>query len=152
MAQLSIGEVARRASVRTSAIRYYEDAGLLPSPRRVSGRRVYDDEIFTRLTLIDMAQEAGFTVAEIRVLMEGFTAETPASERWHALATAKLIEVDAMIARAERMRALLEQALRCGCLRLEDCAALGWREPPDRVARRSRDERGGTAARLKGAS
>ena len=151
MRHLSIGEVARQADVRTSAIRYYEDAGLLPSPRRINGRRVYAPEVFTWLALIHMAQDAGFTVAEIRVLMEGFAAETPASERWHALATAKLIEVDAMIARAERMRALLEQALRCGCLRLEDCAALGWSEPLDGAARRSRDERGGTPARVEGA-
>ena len=50
----------------------------------------------------------------------------PASERWRTLAAAKLAEVDAVIARAQGMRRVLEQALRCGCLRLEDCAALGW--------------------------
>jgi MerR family redox-sensitive transcriptional activator SoxR len=126
MDQMSIGEVARRAGLRPSAIRYYEEVGVLPPPRRVNGRRVYDGGVLTRLALVRMAQEAGFTVAEIRLLAEGFTEDTPASERWRALAAAKLEEVDAVIARAKGMRRVLELALRCGCLRLEDCAALGW--------------------------
>jgi MerR family redox-sensitive transcriptional activator SoxR len=78
------------------------------------------------LGLIRMAQEAGFTIDEIRTLVTGFPDGTPASTRWQALARRKLSEVEAQIARAETMRRLLEQSLRCGCLDLNECAALGW--------------------------
>ena len=119
---LSIGEIARRAGIRTSAIRYYEQAGLVPVPRRVSGQRRYDPEIVDRLALIQFGQQAGFTIGEIRTLFEGFEEETPMSMRWQLLAREKLEEVDALVDRAQRMRALLNQALTCGCLRLDDCA------------------------------
>jgi MerR family redox-sensitive transcriptional activator SoxR len=122
MTHLPIGEVARRTGLRASAIRYYEQAGLLPSPPRTSGQRRYDPSILDRIALIQFAQQAGFTVAEIRTLFEGFEEETPASERWQILAQQKLDEVNAMIDRAERMKVVLGQALACGCLRLDDCA------------------------------
>ena len=134
MTLLSIGDVARQTSLRPSAIRYYEAIGLLPPPRRRHGRRLYDDEALIRLKLIQMAQEAGFTLAEIGTLLEGFAAETPASTRWQALAESKLAEVAAQIARAEQMRSILQQALHCGCIRLEDCAALGWSDGADLAA------------------
>ena len=126
MGQLSIGEVARRANLRPSAIRYYEDVGVLPPPRRVNGRRRYDAEVLTRLAVVRMAQEAGFTIEEIRTLVAGFPEGTPASARWRALAERKLPEVDALIARLQAVRRVLEESLRCGCLTLEACAALGW--------------------------
>ena len=121
--ELTIGEVARRSGLRTSAIRYYEQEGLLRAPPRSSGRRAYSEEVFTALAVIRMAQEAGFTIPEIRKLMTGFGDE-PASERWRRLAKEKLVEVDAMIERAQAMKALLEEGVRCGCLRLEDCKPL----------------------------
>lgn len=122
MEGLSIGEVARRAHIRASAIRYYEQAGLLPAPRRASGQRRYDPDILDRLALIQFAQQAGFTIREIRTLFEGFGAETPMSLRWQILAHDKLAEVDALLDRAQRMRILLGRSLACGCLRLDDCA------------------------------
>jgi MerR family redox-sensitive transcriptional activator SoxR len=120
--ELPIGEVARRAGIRASAIRYYEQAGLLPAPRRTSGQRRYDPAILDRLALIQFAQQAGFTIGEIRTLFEGFEEETPMSVRWQTLAQDKIAEVDALMDRARRMRRLLDQALACGCLRPEDCA------------------------------
>src|SRR5947209_18450323 len=118
MKELTIGEVAGHASINASAIRYYESAGLLPAPRRSGGQRRYQPSILQRLGLIQFAQQAGFTVAEIRTLFEGFEESTPASERWRILATEKLHEVDELIARAERMKLLLSKALACGCLRM----------------------------------
>jgi MerR family redox-sensitive transcriptional activator SoxR len=120
--ELTIGEAARRAGIRPSAIRYYEQAGLVPAPRRTSGQRRYDPSVLDRLALIQFAQRAGFTIGEIRTLFEGFEEETPMSRRWQVLARQKLEEVDALMDRARRMRALLDQALECGCLRVEDCA------------------------------
>ena len=123
MKELMISEVASRARIRPSAIRYYESVGILPAPRRSNGRRRYDASVLQRLAVIQLAQEAGFTVAEIRRLFYDFEADTPASERWQALATQKLAEVEAMIVRAQGMKHLLEESLlKCRCLHLEECA------------------------------
>jgi MerR family transcriptional regulator, redox-sensitive transcriptional activator SoxR len=71
-ALLTIGEVARRAGVRTSAIRYYEEAGLLPEPERIGGKRRYEKGILRRLALIGGAKRARFTLGEIHTLLHGF--------------------------------------------------------------------------------
>ncbi|MGH2561150.1 MAG: MerR family transcriptional regulator [Thermomicrobiales bacterium] len=122
MEQLTIGEVAKRAGLRPSAIRYYESAGLLPSPGRVGGQRRYDTGVLDRLAVIRLAQQAGFTVAEIRQMLTGFDPTTPFSVRWRALAERKLTEIDELIARAEAMKGMLKEGLRCGCLSWDDCA------------------------------
>ena len=126
MELMTIGEVAREAGLRTSAIRYYEGAGLLPEPARAGGQRRYDRDVLTRLAVIRMAQEAGFTIGEIRTLLTGFPEGTPASERWTELARRKLPEVDARLERLRAVRDVLVESLSCGCLTLEACAALGW--------------------------
>jgi len=118
---LTIGEVAERADRAPSAIRYYERAGLLRPPRRESGRRIYDEDVFETLALIDLAQDAGFTVAETRALMHGFDRATPASQRWRTLAEQKLDEIVRHIERAEQMRALLQRLTRCQCHTLGEC-------------------------------
>ena len=129
MGSMSIGEVARRAGVRPSTLRYYESIGLLPTPERENGRRRYDSEVLRevldRLAVVRVAQQAGFTISEIRMLLNGFSEDTPPSERWRVLAREKLPEVEALVKRALGMKNLLERGLRCECLRLEDCALIG---------------------------
>lgn len=122
MEALSIGEVARRAGVRPSTLRYYESVGLLPVPGRVHGHRRYDPDVIQLLAVLRIAQQAGFTVAEMRLLVAGFSSDTPASARWQLLASKKLQEVEELIAHAQQVKLLLERLLQCGCLRLEDCA------------------------------
>src|SRR2546427_66794 len=130
MEELTIGAVAQRAGIRPSAIRYYESVEFLPAPRRINGRRLYDSSVLDRLAVIQMAQQAGFTVSEIRTLFNGFTAETPASARWEELAHQKLVEVDALMRRAQAMKRLLEEELlRCRCLTLDECARHIYQEP-----------------------
>lgn len=124
MDEFAIGEVARRAGIRTSALRYYERIGLLPAPRRVSGRRRYDERAVQMLKVIQLAQGAGFTVAEIQTLLHGFAPDTPPAARWQPLARKKLEELDALIARAQQMKQVLAVGLNCGCLRLEECAVV----------------------------
>jgi MerR family transcriptional regulator, redox-sensitive transcriptional activator SoxR len=119
---LAIGEVARRAGIQPSALRYYERIGLLPAPRRVSGRRRYDQQTVQMLRIVQLAQSAGFTVAEIRTLLHGFAPDTAPAARWQPLARQKLCELDALIARIQQMKHVLENGLNCGCLRLQDCA------------------------------
>jgi MerR family redox-sensitive transcriptional activator SoxR len=130
---MSIGEVAGRAGVRPSALRYYERIGLLPAPERENGRRRYGGEVLRdvldRLAVVRVAQQAGFTISEIRTLLDGFSDDTPPSERWQVLAREKLPKVEALVERAIGMRDLLEKGLRCECLRLEDCELVG-REAP----------------------
>lgn len=121
IATLSIGEVARKAGIRTSAIRYYEQAGLIPAPRRVSGRRRYDGAVLEFLDLIRLAQRAGFTIPEVRTLLHGFRESTPASERWRRMSERKIAELSARIAEAERMRDLLELLNQCDCETLGEC-------------------------------
>jgi MerR family transcriptional regulator, redox-sensitive transcriptional activator SoxR len=118
--QMRIGEVARRAGVRVSLIRYYEDIGLLPEPARVSGQRRYDDTVLRRLAVIDVAQRAGLTLDEIRELVEH--GNDPMSARLRELAERRLPEIDALIERARRVRTWLEHATGCDCQSIDDCA------------------------------
>ncbi len=129
----SIGEVARRAGVRPSALRYYERVGVLPSPGRENGRRRYGGEALRealdRLAVVRVAQRAGFTIAEIRTLLDGFSEDTPPSERWRVLAQDKLPEVEALVERALGTKEVLERGLRCECLSLEECSLVGEGAP-----------------------
>lgn len=119
----SIGEIARRVGLSTSALRYYETLGLLPRPERISGRRRFDQDALDRLAMIDVAQRAGFSLREAKLLLDGLQADTPPTEEWRQLAAQKLEEVEQLLARTEAMRALLHTWLRCDCLTLDDIDA-----------------------------
>ncbi|MBI4519688.1 MAG: MerR family transcriptional regulator [Gemmatimonadetes bacterium] len=118
---MSIGEVARRAGVRPSAIRYYESIGLMPLPGRSSGRRVYDANTIGTLQVIRSARGLGFSVREIRTHIDDSHPAVPITERWRLLARRKLPELEALIGRAAKMKRLLETGLTCDCVRIEDC-------------------------------
>ena len=120
---MRIGEVAERAGVKTSLIRYYESIALLPEPERVGGQRRYDERVLRRLEVIDVAQRAGMRLDEIRLLVEH--GSEPMSVPLRELATHKLPEIDALIERARRVRAWLEAAAGCECQSLDDCALFG---------------------------
>jgi MerR family redox-sensitive transcriptional activator SoxR len=119
---LGIGEVAERAGSSVSAIRFYERSGLLPEPERTGGRRRYDGEVLRRLEVIGVAKQAGFSLAEIRVLLDSVDAGEPAHAQLRALAARKLPEVEQLIRRAEAMREWLTLADGCGCASLDECA------------------------------
>ncbi len=121
-ATLGIGEVARRAGVNPSAIRFYEREGLLPEPERTGGRRRFREDTVHRLAVIDVAKRAGFSLDEIRTLLSSVDGGAPAHEQLQALAAAKLPQLDAQIERAKSMRGWLAAASRCGCATLESCA------------------------------
>ena len=123
---MRIGEVAGRAGVRVSLIRYYEDIGLLPSPERVSGQRRYDETVLRRLAVIDVAQRAGLSLDEIRQLLDH--GNDPMSERLRELAERRLPEIEALIARAQRVRRWLEEATECRCEAIDECALFD--DPP----------------------
>ncbi len=110
--ELSIGEVARQAGIRPSAIRYYESMGVLPPARLVHTKRRYTADIFPRLTLIKIAQQAGFTVAEMRLVLNSQQGDAELPGGWRALAQQKLLEIAARMQQLETMRAILQEALR----------------------------------------
>jgi MerR family transcriptional regulator, redox-sensitive transcriptional activator SoxR len=134
---LPISEVARQAGIRASAIRYYEAEGLLESPDRSGGWRVFPPDVVDRLKVIRMARELGFTLDDIRTLLNGFSSDTPPSERWQELARRKLPEVDALIQRATTMKRLFEKGLRCDCVSIQDCILYDC-NPPVAIGRRPR--------------
>ena len=129
---ISIGEVAGQAGIATSAIRYYEHIGLLPLAKRVAGRRVYDQSVYARLSMIDLAKRSGFSLAEIRTLVAGFGRHSTVSARWKLLAASKLDELDALIAEAEQMKDVLSEGLACPCTSPAVCRVLTLAPPSAR--------------------
>jgi MerR family transcriptional regulator, redox-sensitive transcriptional activator SoxR len=119
--ELPIGEVARQAGVPASTLRYWERAGLLEAPSRVGGKRRYDQNILRQISLIMLAKRAGFTLAETRTMISGFSYATPPADIWRELATRKLPEIEQTLSEANAMKEILERGLQCDCLRLDDC-------------------------------
>ena len=126
---LSIGEVAQRTGLASSALRYYEREGIVPRAERFGGRRVWEEDILDRLALIGVAKAAGFTVAEIRVLLSGFSHRAAPGPRWRQLADRKLSELEARIAEVERMKRVLQAVTACECPTLEECSRAIRRAP-----------------------
>jgi MerR family redox-sensitive transcriptional activator SoxR len=122
--KLTIGEVAHQAGLNTSAIRYYEDIGLLPRPERTHGHRRYTLQVFQQLAFIQLARDAGFSMAEIQTLVSGFDETAPLGVRWRTLAEQKLSELEVLITRAQGMKRVLEEGIRCQCLNLDECLPL----------------------------
>lgn len=121
-ATMSIGEAAKRSGVSISAIRFYERKGLMPEPERESGRRRYGEDALERLAAIGAAKRAGFTLGEIRTLLDSIDAGAPAHEPLRSLAAQKLPEVEAAIQRAVTLRSWLTAADACDCESLRECA------------------------------
>lgn len=122
MPNLTISDVAKEVGLRPSAIRYYEQIGVLEPSDRVSGQRRYDKTAVYRLTLIRRAQEAGFSLTEIQELFTGFNKDVPVSARWTALSQRKLAELSEKIEGLRFMQSVLEDMVRnCNCKTLEDC-------------------------------
>jgi MerR family redox-sensitive transcriptional activator SoxR len=119
--ELLIGEVARRAGVRASAIRYYESIGILPEPDRVSGQRRYPSKILRTLAVIGAAQRAGLSLNEVRELLATSNRQGAVSERLRAIAQRKLPEVDSLIEHAHLVRSWLAAAADCRCPTLDNC-------------------------------
>jgi DNA-binding transcriptional MerR regulator len=114
-----IGDVAERTGLAASAIRYYEQQGLIPRARRVAGRRQFDEKDLAPLRVVQLAIDAGFSIAEARQLVRDF-----GRDRWRRLAEKKRLEIRATAARLETMDELLAKLLRCECPSIEVCGRL----------------------------
>jgi DNA-binding transcriptional MerR regulator len=116
---IAIGELARRTGLASSALRYYERVGLLSPARRAGGRRHYGASSAERVALIQLCQDAGFTLREIRALV---AAGSRKSRPWTRLVEAKLGELETRIAQAERAKVLVQHALACPHRNLLSCS------------------------------
>src|SRR5499425_955067 len=122
MSLLTISQVARQVGLKPSAIRYYEQKGILPPADRISGQRRYDRSVLYRLAVVQRARQAGFALDEIKALFFGFAEGTRAEARWRRLADRKLAELNELAEQITTMQALLERLkANCHCKTLEIC-------------------------------
>jgi MerR family transcriptional regulator, redox-sensitive transcriptional activator SoxR len=123
--QLTIGELASRTGVATSALRFYEDQGLIHADRAESGHRRYQQATLRRVSFIKIAQEVGLTLQEIASAMSSLPdSRTPNQEDWARLSASWRPRLDDQIAMLERLRDRLDSCIGCGCLSLRKCAIL----------------------------
>lgn len=116
---MMIGRVAKESGLAASAIRFYEQSGVLPKPVRVGGRRQYDPSTLERLAVLERAKACSFSLAEMRQLFYGFPHGTAPSERWQALAQRKIAELEQLEAKIATTKELLRRP--CSCTDLAEC-------------------------------
>jgi MerR family transcriptional regulator, redox-sensitive transcriptional activator SoxR len=121
MPLLTISAVARQIGLRASAIRYYEQIGILLPAQRISGQRRYDETVLYRLAVIQRARQIGFTLDEIRQLFFGFRRAARPSERWKRLSESKLVELEQLMDGIKTMQSLLRGSGKCHCASLDEC-------------------------------
>ncbi|MFB9326344.1 MerR family transcriptional regulator [Paenibacillus aurantiacus] len=121
MAGLSIGQLAVKANINASTLRYYESIGLLPAPERVNGQRRYDERLLDRINFIKVAQQTGFSIQEITILLEGFEPGDSLSDRWEQMAMQKRSELEERKRQLNSMIQILDSGLSCKCLTWSEC-------------------------------
>ncbi len=128
---LTIGQVAARTGVATSALRFYEERGLIASERNGGGHRRYARPVIRRVAFILFAQRVGLTLEQIGDELARLPAgRTPKREDWAQLSAGWRTRVDEQIAQLERLRESLTDCIGCGCLSLDRCALVN---PDDRL-------------------
>jgi MerR family redox-sensitive transcriptional activator SoxR len=128
---LTIGEVATRSGVATSALRFYEREGLVASVRSEGGQRRYERDVLRRIAFIRAAQRVGLSLDDIRTSLASLPdGRTPTANDWEKLSRSWRPLLEARIAELERLRDNLSHCIGCGCLSLKTCALSN----PDDVA------------------
>ena len=130
---MTIGEVARRSGVAASALRFYEERGLIASERAGSGHRRYPRPVLRRIAFIVFAQRVGLTLDEIGTELAKLPPDhAPTRSDWSQLSSGWTARIDERIAELARLRAGLTECIGCGCLSLDRCHLAN---PEDRAAR-----------------
>ena len=129
---ITIGEVSRRSGVATSALRFYEERGLIRSERAGSGHRRYRRPVLRRIAFIVFAQRVGLTLAEIAEELAKLPPDrAPTRDDWARLSSTWSARIDDRIAELERLKVGLTECIGCGCLSLDRCRLAN---PGDRAA------------------
>ena len=132
--ELGIGAVSERTGVATSALRYYEDEGLIHATRSPGGQRRYARDTIRRVSFVRVAQQVGLTLDEIHDALESLPENrTPTHKDWARLSASWRPRLDEQIAMLERLRDRLDQCIGCGCLSLGVCKLAN---PGDEAAER----------------
>ena len=132
--QLTIGEIARRSGVASSALRFYEERGLISSTRAGSGHRRFPRSVLRRVAFVVFAQRIGLALEEIAAELAKLPSDRiPTRKDWARLSGAWTNRIDEKIAELQRLRAGLVQCIGCGCLSIDKCALAN---PSDRAGRR----------------
>jgi MerR family transcriptional regulator, redox-sensitive transcriptional activator SoxR len=119
---LTIGELSRRTGVATSALRFYEDQGLVQSERTPGGQRRYHRDVIRRVSFIRIAQQVGLSLQEITEVLATLPARrTPTRDDWHRVSATWRPRIDRQITLLRRMRDELDSCIGCGCLSLDVC-------------------------------
>src|ERR1700678_4070902 len=130
---LTITEVSRRSGVAASALRFYEQRGLITSERAGSGHRRYPRPVLRRIAFVVFAQRIGLTLEEIGIELARLPAgHAPSRRDWSRLTNAWAHRIDGRIAELERLKLGLTECIGCGCLSLDRCKLAN---PNDRAAR-----------------
>jgi MerR family transcriptional regulator, redox-sensitive transcriptional activator SoxR len=120
---LTVGELAERAGLETSAVRYYDDIGLITSTRTSGGQRRFGRDVLRRLALIRVAQRVGLSLEDIRAALDSLPdARTPTPADWKRLSTQWKTRLNEQIALLEAVRDELSSCIGCGCLSFNVCA------------------------------
>ena len=131
---LSIGEIAHRSGVAASALRFYEDQGLIDSRRTAGNQRQYQRSTLRRIAFVQAAQRVGLALAEIKNALDSLPDDrTPTRADWSRLSKSWRSRLDERISELERLRDDLDSCIGCGCLSLRNCAL---RNPQDVMATR----------------
>jgi MerR family redox-sensitive transcriptional activator SoxR len=131
---LTIGEISRRSGVASSALRFYEERGLISSVRAGSGHRRYPRSVLRRIAFIVFAQRVGLTLEEIAAELAKLPSDRiPARQDWARLSGPWTQRIDQKLAELQRLRAGLTQCIGCGCLSIDKCKLAN---PADRAGRR----------------
>lgn len=131
---LTIGEVSRRSGVASSALRFYEERGLIESEREGSGHRRFPRSVLRRVAFIVFAQRIGLSLDEVAVELAKLPADRrPTRQDWSRLSGKWLKRIDERIAELERLRDGLTTCIGCGCLSFDHCQ---FANPKDRAARK----------------
>jgi MerR family redox-sensitive transcriptional activator SoxR len=127
--RFSIREVAGRSGVSISALRYYEERGLLVSERNAAGQRTYAVDALRRLAFISVGSSVGMPLADIEAALAGLPHNrVPTKRDWERVATAWRAELDRRLLVIKTMRARLTACIGCGCLSLRDCSLTNRRD------------------------
>ena len=117
---MKIGELAALARIAPSTIRYYERVGLMAAPQRVSGQRSFSKQAVKDLKFIQLAQAGGFTITEIKTIINGYP-KTNVRDQWHTLAQQKKAEIQLKMRELEQVESVLDALLTCECTTIEEC-------------------------------
>lgn len=126
---MKIGEVAKSLDIPASTIRYYERAGLIKPPERVSGKREFSKSTLVTLRFIQLCQAAGFSISEIRNLRKQYKEDSGNTRLWQPAVENKRVEIQKQINELKQVDALLGELMKCHCASVEQCVTHAIQDP-----------------------